>query len=345
MSPAIFRQVDLGIYSTAPTRLVSELACAAERRGFRRLWLAEDYHSRSAVVQAAAAASATAELELAFGIVSPFTRHPAVLAMEIATLEEQWGPRFVLGLGTARIALRAHGQETIRAVAGLREAGEICKRLLRGERVTYEGKVFRLPAPGVRLNVPPTRGQTPVYVGTLGPKGLSVAGALADGVLFSVLCSPGFVRKRVEDLRTGTERAGRSLADMDVACYIIFSVDEDGAEARHAAKELVATYLTLVLDPVRITEAGLSVDEVASVRERLLEADRAGRLREAAGALPDHVLRAFAVAGTPRECLEGLHAYAAAGVKTPVLYHVLGPDRLASVELIADRLLPELLRL
>jgi len=47
------------------------------------------------------------------------------------------------------------------------------------------------------------------------------------------------------------------------------------------------------------------------------------------------------VAGTPDECLEGLHAYA--GVKTPVLYHVLGPDRLAAVDLIAERLVPELL--
>jgi 5,10-methylenetetrahydromethanopterin reductase len=215
--PGHFRPGGLGIYSTAPTRTVSKLAQAAERRGFRRLWLAEDYHTRSAVVQAAAAASATAELELAFGIVSPFARHPAVLGMEIATLEEQWGPRFVLGLGTARIALRAHGQETVPAIAGLREAGEICKRLLSGERVTYEGKVFRLPAPGVQLNVRPARRQIPIYLGALGPKGLSVAGAVADGVLFSVLCSPGFVRKGLAHVRTGAKGVGRSLEDIDVA--------------------------------------------------------------------------------------------------------------------------------
>jgi alkanesulfonate monooxygenase SsuD/methylene tetrahydromethanopterin reductase-like flavin-dependent oxidoreductase (luciferase family) len=132
--------------------------------------------------------------------------------------------------------------------------------LLSGERVTYEGKVVRLPAPGVQLNVRPARRQIPIYLGRLGQKGLSVAGAVADGVLFSVLCSPGFVRKGLAHVRAGAKGVARSLEDMDIACYVIFSVDEDVEAARQAAKELVASYLTLVLDPVRITDAGLSVE-------------------------------------------------------------------------------------
>ena len=54
------------------------------------------------------------------------------------------------------------------------------------------------------------------------------------------------------------------------------------------------------------------------------------------------MVAALAVAGTPDECIEGLKPYAAARLKTPVLYHVLGPDRMASIDLIADRIRPAL---
>ena len=66
------------------------------------------------------------------------------------------------------------------------------------------------------------------------------------------------------------------------------------------------------------------------------------RFGRAVDALDDDVVAALAVAGTPDECIDGLKPYAAAGLKTPVLYQVLGPDRMASIDLIADRIRPAL---
>jgi len=69
----------------------------------------------------------------------------------------------------------------------------------------------------------------------------------------------------------------------------------------------------------------------------------ADRFQEAIETLPDDVVDALAVIGTPAECIKGLQAYAAAGIKTPVLYQSLGPDRIAAIDLIADSVRPALL--
>ncbi len=342
MDRAPFEQIDIGLYSISPTKEICAVAQRVEERGFRRLWLAENYHSRGLIAQAAAVAAATNTIKIGFGILNPFTRHPALIAMEVAALEEQAGPRFVLGLGAAWSAIKAHGLENPRPITALREAGEICRRLLRGERVEFEGKVFRLPSPGVRIDFPLARPAVPLYFGTLGPRTLKMAAAMADGIFFSVLCTPTFVEHGMEHVRAGAAEAGRAAEDLDIACYVIFAVDPDGDAARQAVKGLLAHYVMRIPDTERFIHAGLAVDRMAALQKDLREAEGENRLAAAVEVLPDDVVRALAVAGTPEECVEGLRAFAEAGIKTPVLYHVLGKDRLAAVDLIADRIVPEL---
>ena len=95
-------------------------------------------------------------------------------------------------------------------------------------------------------------------------------------------------------------------------------------------------------DTIRFEYAGLDIARMQSVQAGLRGAAAANRLGPAAAALDDDIVAALAVAGTPEECIAGLEPYAAAGLKTPVLYHVLGPDRLASIDLIAERIRPAL---
>ena len=122
---------------------------------------------------------------------------------------------------------------------------------------------------------------------------------------------------------------GATQSEVDVACYIIFSVDEDGDAARAAAKGLIAHYLMRIPDTIRFEYAGLDVGRMQSVQAGLRAASAEDRLGPAVDALDDDIVAALAVAGTPEECIEGLKPYAAAGLRTPVLYQVLGPDRLA----------------
>src|SRR5690242_15189784 len=61
---------------------------AVEETGFAELWLSEDYCERGAFAVAGAVAATTSRLHIGIGVVNPWTRHPALLAMETAGLAE-----------------------------------------------------------------------------------------------------------------------------------------------------------------------------------------------------------------------------------------------------------------
>ena len=343
MTDGIFHGLDIGLYSVSSTNDNTAVARKAEARGFRRVWLAEDHHSRDIFVQATAVAAATETIDIALGIVNPYTRHPAQIAMAVADLEEMAGPRMVLGFGAAWSAIAAHGVENPRPIRALKEASEICRRLLQGEWVTYDGEIFHLPEPGAKLGFELARRGVPIYFGTMGPKTLKMATPNADGILFSVFSSPAFIEDRMAHVRDAVAQSGRSIDDIDLACYIIFSIDEDGAAACRAAKPVVAHYLARIADPTRAAFAGLDVERVKALQDELRGALLAGRLADIVDSVPDDVVTALAVVGTPQDCIERLQGYAAAGIKTPVLYHTLGPDRIRAIDLIADHVRPALL--
>ena len=214
--------------------------------------------------------------------------------------------------------------------------------MLRGDRVAFDGALYRLPGPGARLTFRPVRPDVPLYFGSMGPRTLKMAAPLADGVFFSVLASPAFVAHCLGHVRDALAGTGRGIGDIDTACYIVFSVDEDGDAARDAAKGLIAHYLMRIPDTIRFEHAGLDVGRMQAIQAGLKAAAAEDRLAPAVAALDDDVVAALAVAGTPEECIAGLKPYAEAGLATPVLYHVLGPDRMAALDLIAERIRPAL---
>ena len=335
--------LDIGLYSVSSTSDNRAVAQKAEARGFGRVWLAEDYHSRDLIVQATAIASATNSIQVGLGIVNPFTRHPAQIAMAVADIEELCGPRIVLGLGAGHTAINAHGIEKPRPITALREAGEICRRLLQGERVTFEGDIFRLPAPGTKLRFSLTRPSVPMYFGTMGPRTLKCVASESDGIKFSVFTTPAFAKKCMAHVREALVGTPRSIDDLDISCYIIFSVDEDRNAARDAARPLIAHYVMQIPDMTRYQYAGLDIPMMEGLQCELRTAFKGNGFKDAIAKIPDVVVDALAVTGTPPECIERLKAYAAAGIKTPVLYHVLGPDRLEAIDVIADSVRPSLL--
>src|SRR3712207_724215 len=79
-----------------PSRL-AQLALTAERRGFTAVALTESYND--VMPLAAAVAGATRSVQVATAIANVGFRHPALMAMGAAAVDELSGGRFVLGLG------------------------------------------------------------------------------------------------------------------------------------------------------------------------------------------------------------------------------------------------------
>ncbi|MEC7490339.1 MAG: LLM class flavin-dependent oxidoreductase [Pseudomonadota bacterium] len=343
MTKPSFDGLDIGLFSVSSTADNLAVAQKAEARGFKRVWLAEDYHSRDLIVQATAVATGTNSIQIGLGIINPFTRHPAQVAMAVADIEEFCGPRLILGFGAGHTVINAHGLENPRPITALKEASEICRRLLDGERVIYEGQIYRLPAPGVKLRFSVARSGIPMYFGTMGPRTLKRVARVADGVKYSVFTSPAFARKCMVDLKEALVGTARSIEDLDTSCYIIFSVDRDRDAARNAAKPLVAHYLRQIPDMTRYVYAGLDVPRVQMLQDNLRTAFLGEKFESAVANIPDDVVDSLAVTGTPDECVEKLKGYSSVGIKTPVLYQVLGPNRIAAIDVIADFIRPKLL--
>jgi 5,10-methylenetetrahydromethanopterin reductase len=298
----------------APAACVAQ-AVAAERAGFSTLWLAENPFQRGAWPALSAAAVATRRIRLGAGVFNPFTRHPTLMAMEMAAFDELCEGRAILGIGSG-IATRLGrlGLVPDRRIAAVRDTLAIVRGLLRGEEVRHSGKVFS--AEGVRLEFTPRRPDLPILLAAMGPQAQRLCGESSDGLLLSNLCPPAYTRRAVAAARAAAVRAGRA-APQEVVQYVPCAVRADGAEARRLARETVAAMLTAYWSQQNAAPAtraaiadgsDLAPGEFAHLMARL------ERGEPAASVIDDRLLAEYAIAGTVDECLERCALYAEAGV-------------------------------
>jgi 5,10-methylenetetrahydromethanopterin reductase len=278
----------------------TEWARAAERSGLGSLWIIEDYFQPGAYALAAAAGAVTERITIGLGVVNPYTRHPALVAMETAALAGIAPGRVVLGLGSSN----RNWIETQMAIPfktplrGLREGVEIVRRLLGGERVSFTGEVFSVHE--AQLETPPAA-PVPILLGVKGPRALTLAAEVADGVHGSVLTSPAHVRR----IRTTTAAAGGAFK---LVAYVPIAVSDDAGEARAWMRPLVARYLGALHGQSILEDAGLDPARTQPFRDALVTG------RPAAERVTDEILDAVAVAGTPAECRTALARWAQAGL-------------------------------
>jgi 5,10-methylenetetrahydromethanopterin reductase len=323
----VFENFGIAIGTDHTAEEVVALARRAEELDLHSVWLAELYHFRSAIPLATAIGAATTRIKVGLGVLLTPTRHPALIAMESATLDEMNGGRLMLGLGVGRGVAARHGTE-VSLLATLRDSLTIVRGMLRGETISYRGKAFR--ASNVRLGLPP-HPEMRLYVGSypFSPKALEIAGELADGVVYN-WPTPHLMRQAGAALAEGAIRAGRDPGDIDVFSYFIFSVDDDERRARDACRKAVASSARVA--HMQWRAAGIvNADDVDPV----IAAFDVGGLEAAAEMVNDRLIDRVAIAGDPATCRDRLREYDGTGLTLPIAYSVLGPDPMHALELIA----------
>jgi probable F420-dependent oxidoreductase len=291
-----------------------EYATQAEQHGYEGVWLPEIIGTDAFTVLAAAA-PATQRLRLGTGIVSIYTRTPTTLAMTIATLDALSGGRAVLGLGvSSEIIIGAwHGLPFPRPLGAMREAVDLIRRLLRNERVTVAGNVFRVQ--NLRPNVPVPADRTiPIYLAALNPGMLRLAGEVADGVLLNWMPAAQ-IPLALEAIAAGAQKAGRALHDIDLACYIRVCVTDDLEAARQWMRRELTSYAIVEAYHAYFTACGFGT-EAAACREAWQRGDRAGAPQH----ISDAMVHALAAIGSPDACRAQLATFAAAGVTLPIIF-------------------------
>src|SRR5919112_1938168 len=76
-----------------------QVAQAADTAGIDAIWVSEDPDGWDAFAVLGAIAAVTESAELGPSVISPYPRHPNLLAASVATLDQLSGGRAVLGLG------------------------------------------------------------------------------------------------------------------------------------------------------------------------------------------------------------------------------------------------------
>lgn len=316
-----------------PMDVVAERSAALEALGFHDIWVPDERLLRNVYVSLSTIARATRRVGLGPAVTNPYTRHPAHTAAAIATIDEFSGGRATLAYGAGG-GLDAYGIARTRLVTTLREAILVSQGLLRGERVRFEGEIFTLKDAGLDFDV---ARPVPVYLAGRGPQILRLAGEVADGAIIGGFATEAGISYAQSLIDRGAERAGRDPHGIDRMAWLYISVSDDRAAARTAVSKMVLA--SLITSRPILGELGIEVP--SSLIEHL---DRTGwrypteTPEEASLLLPDHVVDAFAVHGTPEDCRRRLSAIRRLGIDhvTFVLFPAAGDtvDRLA--QRIAD---------
>lgn len=310
----------------------AELAQLVERYSFDTVTLYEDLMFQPAWQPLHVIAQHTRRLRLGVAVVNPYLRHPAVIAGEFALLNEAAHGRAYLGVGKGAF-LESLALEQPRPLTAVRETIEIVRRLLRGDRTPYHGRLFQATEEAYLRWQPPYR-DLDLLVGTWGPKMALVAGELANEVKVGGCWNPDFVPLMRQFVDRGARKIGRDPSQVGIVVGAVTVVDEDSREAERLARREVAMYLPVVLqlDPTLQVDP----DELTAfthARER-------GDLKAAAAAISTTTLRKLACFGTPEDIIKQVEAFARVGVKRVEFGTPHGRDEAAAIRLLGERVLP-----
>ena len=305
------------------------LAQLAEAVGFDQFWISNDLFLRSNLVILPAVAQATTTLHVGTGILNPYTIHPAEMAMFAATMDELSGNRFLLGLAAgAGDFLAWVGLAQTRPLAAMRESIMAMRALLRGQRVQLDGDFLRWNEEAYLRFTPPR--VTPLYLGAMGPKMLTLAGELADGVL-PLLFPPEHYFTVAPLIAAGVQQRSPDLPRLDLAACMWVSLSGDAEAARRVLAQKVA-YYGHALSPLILQQLGLTRADFQTIEQAIMvERNEA----KAIGLVDERMLR-IGVLGSPHDVIERLEPLVAAGVTHLSFGPPLGPDLGEAVRLLGQ---------
>ena len=308
-------------------------AIQAENSGFDNLWITDHYGNRNVYVTLAAAAIYTNKITFGTGVTNPWMVNPVITAQAIATLNELAPGRVVLGMGAGdKTTLEAVGIEMGKPLAAVKEAIDIFRKLTNGEKVAFQGEVFK--AAGAKFNFK-TANKIPVYVGAQGPKMLEMAGKIGDGVLINA-SHPSDIQFAVQMANEGMKQVGKSPADVDITAYTSFSVNEDPKKAVKAATPVVA--FIVAGSPAAVLEKHkIDVAKADELRGAL----KVGDFPKALTAVTPEMLDAFSICGTPDTCIEKIAALQKIGISQFVVGSPIGTNVKNSIDLIGSKIIPQ----
>jgi 5,10-methylenetetrahydromethanopterin reductase len=287
-----------------------------------------------------AAAGVTSRIRLGVGVTNPLTRHPAVAACAIASLQLESGGRAVLGVGRGDSAVSRLGLK-VATVGQLRDFLVQLQGYLAGEPMDVDRPESRLQ--WLSSQALP---KVPVDVAATGPAVIEVGAQLAERVTFNVGADEKRLRWAIARAREARRDHGGSQESLSLGAYLSVAPHPDPRVAQRLAKGVVAAYAhfsAMPGHPSDLLDPG-DADVYKALGERYEGSRHARSDASHTSLLPGEFIERFAVAGPPEHCIEkltrlvklGLHRLAIVGPAADA-----PPEEVAtSRRLLADVVLP-----
>jgi 5,10-methylenetetrahydromethanopterin reductase len=310
---------------------LSRRAAALEKAGWDGVAFNESQNRAGGdpYVALTAAALTTSRIKLATGVTNPVTRHPAVTATSIASVQAESGDRVSLGIGRgdsalAHLGLRPASVETLRWYVSCVQA------YLRGEEIPMAvaagGTTHLIDERLPLADLPPSsrlqwlayqapEHKVPVFVVASGPRVIRLAAELADRVTLAVGADPARVKWAVDIAR-------EVRPDVPVGAFVNVVVHDDPRQALRRSAGRIASFARFS------AMHGVTAGPLAPAQQEVLEGLAADYQMTQHGGegtqtrrLTMEFAERFAILGSPSHCIERLGELAALGVDR---FHIVG---------------------
>ena len=331
------------IASSSPNHIIRS-AEACERDGLSGLVVTDSQNlAGDCYIALAAAASVTQRIGLGTGVTNPVTRHPAVTAAAIASLQSISNGRAVLGIGRGDSSLAHLGRGPV-SVEAMERYLIAVQTYLRGEPIAFEDLDFheRLAPPVDDLHLADTpqasrlvwlgkMAKVPVEVAATGPKVIASAAVHAERVVLAVGADPERLRWGIEVGRAARVAAGLDPDGVRFGCYANIVSHPDRAVARSLVAGGLATFARFSVMHGRAT--GPQTDESRAALETLHSRyDMKHHTRvdsDQAQVLNAEFVDRYAVVGSAADCVAKLREIESLGIDKVI---AVGPTSGANVE-------------
>lgn len=332
---------DLSIYvlpgrAPDPTVALQE-AADAEAAGFGGVYVSERLDVKDAAVVAGAVAARTERLRVGTALIHQDTRHPLTIASMAATLQLMSCGRFTLGLGRGLGALAPSIGAAKPTLASVEHLVSTIRRLWAGERITETGPAGSFK--GLRFTDLPSGPLPPILFGTIGPRGLALAGRVFDGVILHPFLTVEAVARSVAIVRNAAADAGRDPNSVRIVSTLVAAPDLTPERGAVAVRARAISYLQVRgLGELLVAANGWNPDILADIRSHPTLAGRGiadtsltrDRLVESADVIPAEWFNDGAAVGSGAQCAARGLAYRAAGADE-ILVHGASPSEAAGM--------------
>jgi 5,10-methylenetetrahydromethanopterin reductase len=291
-------------YAMLPDYPLSESLASikkADELGFYAVYAADETWHKDLWLLFAAAAGQTSQIRLGPSISGVVLREPTLIAQAAATLDELSNGRAEVAVSSGNFGLLAQYHidwAKTKPLSRVKEAVHVIRTLLDDGVVTFDGEFFKYS--GLFTFARPVQERLPVKMGAMrGPKSFEASTEFSDGCHHALSYTREAYEYMMKHCTIGAERAGKNVHDLDLGSWVVFSVAEDSAVAKDAARSMVGLYASS-MPHEQLERNGVSPDEVAPI----IEAIGAGDMAKGIELTSPDLAERLSIAGTPEEVTE-----------------------------------------